>query len=417
MRQNSFISNSKRVLTLALVLAGILLGLFLLNRGLMLQESNETVGPFLEEDQSFDVLFFGSSHTMCSVFPAQLWEDYGIRSYNLGGHGQSMAASYWTMRMAVERHKPKIAVLDVYKTYDTETGTNIYYAHTSFDAYPLSLSKWQAVRGIYPEDRASQAELLFPLRLYHSRWDEWNSGMSYAAFGRTGEPSPQLGADGRLGLAAYPEMELVPEAAQTPPETVGAEYAMRFVADCLENDILPVLINLPYQASPDYQRQVNSLLAEAERAGAKTVNFQYLGLLDGATDWADETDHVNLSGGRKLTDYLGQYLQALLGTEPGAPDALWDSRSEAYREYMGQMIAGQEDRQLALLALYRSGFTAELSLPKGTELDPVTQKLADQLGDSLTCTESDTPDQSVLRVYDRTGALYAEKEYTWRAEK
>ncbi len=415
MRKISFISNSKRVLTLIAVLGGIIGGLFFLNRGLMLQDSNELVGPFLEKEQSFDVLMFGSSHTMCSIYPAQLWEDYGIRAYNLGGHGQSMAASYWTMRMAVAEHKPKIAVLDVYKTFDMDTKTNIYYAHTSFDAYPLSLSKWMAVREIYPGDLESQAELLFPLRLYHSRWDEWDSGMSYAAIGRTGEPSPQLGADAQFTLTAYPEMELDPRENRTPPETVGAAYAMAFVHECLENDILPVLINLPYQATTEYQREVNSLLAEAKRAGAKTINFQYLGLLDRDTDWADKTDHVNLSGGRKLTAYLGQYLQELLGTEPGQPDPLWNNRSQAYRVYIGEILRSAQNRKEALLALYNSGFSAELAVPKGTELDSVTQKLVAQLGDTLTYIETDTPDRCLLRVYDPEGELYLEKNFYWKA--
>jgi hypothetical protein len=50
---------------------------------------------FFEQDEDFDVLFFGTSHVINGIFPMELWNDYGIVSYNFGGHGNEIATSYW----------------------------------------------------------------------------------------------------------------------------------------------------------------------------------------------------------------------------------------------------------------------------------------------------------------------------------
>jgi hypothetical protein len=50
---------------------------------------------FFEQDEDFDVLFFGTSHVINGIFPMELWNEYGIVSYNFGGHGNEIATSYW----------------------------------------------------------------------------------------------------------------------------------------------------------------------------------------------------------------------------------------------------------------------------------------------------------------------------------
>ena len=51
------------------------------------KDSRYKYEPFFEQEENFDVLFLGTSHVMDGVFPMELWNDYGIVSYNLGGNG------------------------------------------------------------------------------------------------------------------------------------------------------------------------------------------------------------------------------------------------------------------------------------------------------------------------------------------
>ena len=144
MRPASFISISKRLISVLVLLAMVLSGLGFLGRTLAVADGPRKNGPFLRDDREYDVLFFGSSHMINGVFPMELWKDYGLTSYNLAGHGASLAASFWELRLAVQYHKPKVAVLDVLFAGSQTTEMSIGLAHEMLDSYPLSRLKVEA---------------------------------------------------------------------------------------------------------------------------------------------------------------------------------------------------------------------------------------------------------------------------------
>ena len=58
--------------------------------------------PFFDHPQQYDVLFIGDSHVHNGVFPMELWDDYGISSYNIACYGNTIPVSYWNMMLALE---------------------------------------------------------------------------------------------------------------------------------------------------------------------------------------------------------------------------------------------------------------------------------------------------------------------------
>lgn len=56
--------------------------------------------PFFKQEENFDVLFMGTSHVLNAVYPMELWNDYGIVSYNFGGHGNYLPTTYCIMKNA-----------------------------------------------------------------------------------------------------------------------------------------------------------------------------------------------------------------------------------------------------------------------------------------------------------------------------
>ncbi len=145
--------------TAALAIAGILIAA----RVTMRTDSDYKTDPFLQEDTDVDVLFLGTSHVINGIFPMQLWEDYGITSYNLGGHGITIATSYWILRNAIEVHKPKVAVLDVSLAESEYLAPSSEWAHDSLDAFPLTKTKIQAVQDLYPDDKDHRMSSCSPL--------------------------------------------------------------------------------------------------------------------------------------------------------------------------------------------------------------------------------------------------------------
>ena len=341
MRPASFMQIFKRLVSVLVLLALVLGGVGFLGRALAKTEGPVKNGPFLADDRDYDVLFFGSSHMLNGVYPMVLWKDFGVTSYNLAGHGASVAASYWEMRLAVQTHKPKVAVLDVLFAGSNTTEMTIGLAHELLDVYPLSRLKAEAVCDLY-ESSGDRAELLFPLDVYHNRWKELDAEM--VRRGSTGETafSPEKGSQIRAALYPLEERTLIPEDQVRTEGSIALTYIEKFVTYCQENDIIPVLTYLPCHISEQWQLDCNAAIALGERLGAKTVNMQYMDFIDDATDWNDTGGHLNAGGARKATAYLGSFLREQCGLEDHRQEDAYGLWNQDYEDYVNSLRSQME---------------------------------------------------------------------------
>ena len=175
----------KRVLAIAVSLGILAVILSFLTDLVVRKNSIKKYKDFFEEENDFDVLFLGSSHMLNGVYPMELWNDYGIVSYNLGGHSNEIATSYWVMEMALEYTDPELVVVDCYLlSHNYKTSTKYSYVHLSMDAFPLSFTKIRAVFDLLDDDYMDAAiadgtvavseertpiSLLWNFSVYHTR--------------------------------------------------------------------------------------------------------------------------------------------------------------------------------------------------------------------------------------------------------
>ena len=76
--------------------------------------TTSTYKQFYEMDRdSVDVLFIGSSVVVNAFIPQEIYNEYGIRSYNLGSEQQSIFLSYYWLKEALRFQKPQAVVLDL----------------------------------------------------------------------------------------------------------------------------------------------------------------------------------------------------------------------------------------------------------------------------------------------------------------
>lgn len=76
----------------------------------ILRNKNEAniVLPFYDEPKNtLDVIFIGSSHVMCSVYPMELYDRYGIASYVFASSAQLLPQSYYQLKEALRYQTPK----------------------------------------------------------------------------------------------------------------------------------------------------------------------------------------------------------------------------------------------------------------------------------------------------------------------
>src|SRR5699024_7670370 len=137
----------------------------------------EKTAEFFSQEENFGVLIFGSSHMYTSVYPLQLWNDYGIISYNLGQTSSTIAISYYNLLLACKENKPKLVVLDTYlitEDYKIYSKNLTNSMHNTFDPYSFSYIKYMAIMELFDEKNILDIffEYLFNFSLYHSRWNE-----------------------------------------------------------------------------------------------------------------------------------------------------------------------------------------------------------------------------------------------------
>ncbi len=299
---------------------------------------------FFDKSKDFDVLFFGTSHVHNGILPMELWDDYGIASYNCGGNGNVIPTIYWTMKNTLDYAEPKLVVIDGY-LLNLDIKTNRFSdVHGSMDAFPLNRTKLAAIWDLLHDEKmeeqirqgtcADAAErkslnLLWDFSVYHSRWSELEKNDFLTEY------SKEAGAEA-IYAVAVPDQ--VPEAAADvclQGETAGTEYLGRMIQECKERGIRVLLTYLPFPAFEEHCKDANRLYKIAEEYEVPYINFLDEKVVNFETDCYDPNSHLNASGARKVTDYLGAYITEhydITDHRKEAAYSSWQEDLDAYQD-------------------------------------------------------------------------------------
>lgn len=321
----------KSYVSAALWLLALILCLLGMDHAMRRGDGEMKYSAFFEEKEDFDVFFMGTSHMMDAVYPIELWRDFGITSYNLGNTAEPMDNTYWTLRLALKHHAPKVVVIDMayLDRIQAEQMHTYQFAHGFLDEIPLSLEKIRAIWSVFPEGK--RAEFVFPLALYHTRWEEIFDGPSQA---NTNAVPCMFGAELRAGRSEPGDYVRTKEMAQ---QELPGESALRAMVElCRQNGIAPVFTAVPYPASEEQQMAINRAQMIADELGVPFVNlFDVEGLVDFETDCYDPASHLNPDGATKVTAYLGAWLVeqfAFADKRDDARYAHWQAALDQYEQ-------------------------------------------------------------------------------------
>lgn len=68
-------------------------------------------------ENTVDVVFVGTSHVYCGIYPSILWRDYGIASFDMAVSGQDKQSAYYSLREVLKTQKPKVVLVDLFALY------------------------------------------------------------------------------------------------------------------------------------------------------------------------------------------------------------------------------------------------------------------------------------------------------------
>ena len=293
-----------------------------------------------EERNSIDVLFVGDSDIYNGISPMEIYEKYGITSYDYASSAASNLLMYYMMLEALKTQTPKVVVMDETSIFGYKEGeTN---THRAMDLMPLDDVKLSLINDSgYNFDIGNRLTFLFPFFRYHDRWNKINlsdfikdsevinyyKGYTFSNTVKAAENDESY-MDGLNEEVDFSTSYL--------PESVikAKEY-------CDEHGIEFLLISMPDTSAWSYGKY------EKMTEWTKENNINYLDfnmMLDEVginfkTDTPDGGMHLNISGAIKLSNYIGKYLD----DNYELPDHRGDSKYQSWDESLEKYIEERND--------------------------------------------------------------------------
>lgn len=358
------------------------------------KESKIKYRDFFEDPECYDVLFFGSSHTIDSIYPMELWHDYGIVSYNMGGHGNRIPTNYVILKEALNFSNPQLVVIDCFNIVsDRMYSDSIEQAHLSLDAFPLTYEKVADIHELI-QDSKLEKEFLWDFVTYHNRWDSLTLNDIHPNY------NVEKGAEIYVAVAVPNEVAPFSPDNKFEEETNGTKYLEKMIELCQEKEIEVLLTYLPFPSASTDQAEANRVADIAQKYNVKYINFLSLeDIVDFDTDCLDEASHLNPSGGRKVTDYLGDFITKNYKIENQTVD--WASDYKEHTDYKISLIRQENELKNYLMLLCDKNLSCHICIDSTIDLadDPVLKKLIENLNCDHTLTTMDSNKDFYIEVF------------------
>ena len=264
-----------------------------------------------EKKNTIDVLVAGDSESYTSVSPMDLWDRAGIAAYDCGQPGQRIQETYYILKTAFRTQSPKLVLFE----------TNTMFRDPGFlKNVQLSLTEPLAYH--------------FPVIKYHNAWK--------ALFDGPGGPKKSYkGFEIRDKVVSYEGDEAYMKETKNNaqiPEVVRV-YMEKRKRLCEKNGADLLLVSAPSPKNYNYKKH-NSLEEYARENNLPYVDlnmkFRDIGI-DWKQDSYDRGDHLNISGARKVTAYIGQYLADNYDLPDRRNDDGWREWDNLAREYLEEL--------------------------------------------------------------------------------
>lgn len=299
--------------------------------------SDQNYAAFFSEEQQIDVLFFGSSHIRNGIFPMELWNDYGITAYNMAGDGNRIPMAYWRFVNALDYQTPKLVVMDVYGGSTEGKVSTLWQTHLSFDCFPLSMNKYRMMRDLFDdenmEDYDKRWELLADFSIYHTRWNALNETDFYSHSDLEKKSSEWRGS---LPLAQIIPVQKNVIESKSRLTDVNRNYLENMIILCQSKNIDILFINTAYDSGEESESYSKSVQELTDQYGVEYIDLTKLDIVNYETDFynAGPNAHVNFTGAKKLTNYIGMVISSKFQIDDHREDPGYQAYWESYQNYV-----------------------------------------------------------------------------------
>lgn len=349
----------KKIISIAILFLIVFASIYKISNFLQLKESDNRYSSYLTEDTDIDVLFLGSSHVRHGFFPMELWNDYGISSFNLASNGNTIPVSYWVLVNALDYQTPQVVVMDVFDMFPGRVcSTSWGQVHIALDFFPMSVNKYKMVNELFDDVELTDGngvnlyqkrwELLWDIGEYHSRWTD----LTEIDF----KSQAELEKNSSVWRGAEPLEQVTDRSEMLYPESlddleydeISKEYLIKIIELCRKNAINLVLINTGYDCNAEAKFFADSVYDIALQYDVPYLDFVQENIINFNSDLASagHNTHVNFSGAEKFTSYIGEYLlenYPMLDHRYDSDYSSWWSDYQAFADSKKKYLISQND--------------------------------------------------------------------------
>ena len=271
-------------------------------------------GFYSEKQNSLDVLVIGASDVGRGYSPVEVWNKYGITSYNLGTSNQTFSLAYYLLKEALNYQSPEVVILDMdalFVDYDAPEGEY----RKLFDNMKLGKVKLEAINDknlrIADKDKLSY---VFPLLRFHDKWDKLgkidfkksiskeSKAISYKGMAMSMDVKPYIDKNDYMGEKN--------ESATITDENLY--YVNEIMKLCKEKKIKVLWTEIPSSTSWSLARsKATQNLANEYKVEFIDYNLEEI-RKELKFDWtkhtADGGNHLNVNGAEKISRNIGKKL-------------------------------------------------------------------------------------------------------------
>lgn len=261
---------------------------------------------------TIDVVFTGSSHTYCGIFPAVFWEQEGYSVFDLAISGQDKYSAYYCLKELLKTQSPKVVFVDLYPfTYDKHAVEG--NEHRNMMALPASVNSVKQLTDYYDvndkEERKKVGNYFLRWPIVHTRYRELDR------YDFMENPANGFLRGEDIMFVTNPVENYDPSQAEFNPADIS-EKNMKLINDFIElsekENFSLVFTVIPYRPGDSDLAILDGLIQYIEGKGLTVLDLNRkrsaLGL-DTTSDFIDD-GHLNGYGAVKLSSYYVQYLNS-----------------------------------------------------------------------------------------------------------
>ena len=259
------------------------------------------------EDNSIEVLVFGSSRAWKGCDTSVMNDEYGIKAYNYSCNWQAINTTLLFIRDSFRTQSPNVIFVEtghVGKVLeDTDLNGEIYYTRR----IPLFDGKKEYLRECFGNNIERYASYYFPLIMFHDNWTQ----IDFENFYSPGKERYLEAYGYNEDCNTYLEQINIPPIEKTnqvklPENSIKA--LDKIVKECEEKGVRLVFYTIPCKDGYAYSEAMKNF---ADSRSVDYINFYELlddSGLNGNTDYQDGV-HLNKEGARKVAMYLSEYIR------------------------------------------------------------------------------------------------------------